>query len=232
MDWTEVRHRTVALFAQRGTGINGRSGLPDVLTEAQVRQAEEQFGVTFPDDYRQYLLHVSAGGKVRTLRFDGSRWDWDGAAPWENGKLHVPFPDHDTALAASDYLCDREPNREDFASEAAYQADYDAWDEAVGAAEDARTTGAVFLLEHGCGFSTLLVVTGPMRGRMWWDGRAACDRLSPLLNDDHEAATFEEWYLDWLAHEESRTTSDSSRDPARTPICDRWVGRKSPIQRA
>ncbi|MFE4540851.1 SMI1/KNR4 family protein [Streptomyces scopuliridis] len=37
--------------------------LPPVLSEAQVRRAEEQFGVVFPDDYRQYLLHVSAGGR-------------------------------------------------------------------------------------------------------------------------------------------------------------------------
>ncbi|WP_051055491.1 MULTISPECIES: hypothetical protein [Kitasatospora] len=90
------------------------------------------------------------------------------------------------------------------------------------AADDARDTGAVFLLEHGCGFSTLLVVSGPMRGTMWFDGRATCDRLNPLLNDDRRPATFAEWYLDWLAHEESMTTPEQRRADAGRPIWFRW----------
>ncbi|QKW22774.1 hypothetical protein HUT16_30080 [Kitasatospora sp. NA04385] len=229
VDWNEVRDRTVALYARQGMGVDRRGGLPGALSETQVRQAEDQFGVTFPDDYRQYLLNVSAGGWVRTLRFDGARWDWVGARYEDHAKLHVPFPDHDSALAASDDVWESEPKREDHVSDAAYRADHDAWEEAADAAEAARTTGAVFLVDHGCAFSALLVVSGPMRGTMWFDGRATCDRLNPLLNDDRQAATFAEWYLDWLAHEESLTTPEQHHAAYRrwnagvgTPIWLRW----------
>ncbi|MER6421071.1 SMI1/KNR4 family protein [Streptomyces sp. NPDC001137] len=228
VNWDEVRDRTVTLYARQSTGL-GRQELPQVLSETQVRQAEEQFGVEFPEDYRQYLLHVSAGGRVRKLQFNGSRWDWEGARYGDHEKLHVPFPDHDTALAASEEAWDRQPKREDYLSDAVYQADHNAWQEAADAIEAARVTGAVFLHDDGCGFYTLLVVSGPMRGTVWFDGRATCDRLNPLLNDDHRAATFAEWYLDWLAHEESLTTPEQRRAAHEswhagvgTPIWYRW----------
>ncbi len=206
--------------------------------------------MALPDDYRQYLLRVSAGGRVRRLSFDGSGWGWDGARYADHAKLHVPFPDHDTALVAAEDLWENEPKREGYASAAAYQADHDAWREAADAAEDARTHGAVFLCDDGCGFYTLLVVSGPMRGTMWFDGRATCDRLSPLLNgrptgtrpsrwgvrrwrrartDARQPASFAEWYLDWLAHEEPLATPEQHRAAYRSwhegtdaPIWFRW----------
>ncbi|MEW2133957.1 SMI1/KNR4 family protein [Streptomyces sp. NPDC005435] len=226
VDWDEVRDRTLALYARRGTGSGG---LPDVLSETQVRQAEEQFGVEFPEDYRQYLLRVSAGGRVRELRLHGERWDWEGASYGEHEKLHVPFPDHDIALAASEDAWDRRPQREGYASDAAYQADHDAWQEEAYATEAARATGAAVLHDDGCGFYTLLVISGPMRGTMWFDGRATCDRLNPLLTDAHRAATFTDWYLDWLTHEEPLTTParrraayENWRAGVDTPIWYRW----------
>ena len=36
-------------------------------------------------------------------------------------------------------------------------------------------------------------------------------KLHPLLNDDRQAATFAEWYLDRLTHEESLTTPEQRR---------------------
>lgn len=229
MDWGEVRRRTVALCGLQRAHLDGHGALPAVLSETQVRQAEEQFGVEVPEDYRQYLLQVSAGGRVRTLRFDGSHWDWGGAQYADHANLHVPFPDHDTALRASESASESEPEREDYVSEAAYLADHDAWEEVAEAAEAARTTGAIKLCDDGCGFYTLLVVSGPMRGTMWFDGRATCDRLNPLLNDDRQAATFAEWYLDWLAHEEPLTTPEQRRTTYQNwragtgkPICYRW----------
>jgi hypothetical protein len=233
VDWDEVRYRTVALYKRRGRGLRSRGRLPETLSETQVREVEEQFGVALPEDYRQYLLHVSAGGgEVRTLLFDGARWDWDGI---QHAKLHVPFPDQDSALAVLEDLWESEPKREDYVSSAAYQTDDIAWQQLVEEADAARTAGAIFLREHGCGFSTLLVVSGPMRGSMWFDGRATCDRLNPLLNDDRQAATFAEWYLDWLTHEEPLTTPEErhaahQRWSAGTgrPIWLRWFDAQSP----
>ncbi|WP_330290418.1 SMI1/KNR4 family protein [Streptomyces sp. NBC_00576] len=229
VNWSDVRERTVALYARQGSRAGAGVVLPPVLSETQVCQAEEQFGVVFPDDYRQYLLRVSAGGRVRTLRVDQSGWRWDGDRSEDRANLHVPFPDHETALAASEDIWLMEPQEGDYASAAAYQADHDAWRETADAAEYARTSGAVSLCDDGCGFYTLLVVSGPMRGAMWFDGRATCDRLNPLLNDDGQPATFGEWYLDWLTREEPLTTPElrraaSDRWHAGTdvPICLRW----------
>jgi hypothetical protein len=227
VNWDEVRNRTVALYA-RTPGM-GRQGLPAVLSEKQVRQAEEQFGIEFPEDYRQYLLRVSAGGRVRKLQFDGSRWDWDGASYRCHDQLHVPFPDHDSALAASEDAWASRPQREDYVSDAAYRTAHGDWYENADALEDARATGAIFLTDDGCGYYTLLVVSGPMRGTMWFDGRAATERLNPLLDDDGQAATFAEWYQDWLTHEESLRTSEQRRAAFRRweagvdkPIWYRW----------
>ncbi|MDN3025622.1 hypothetical protein [Streptomyces sp. S.PB5] len=60
----------------------------------------------------------------------------------------------------------------------------------------ARTAGAVVVQEHGCGFATLLALTGPLAGTLWWDGRATCDLILPLSPDHVRGArpvTFGEW---------------------------------------
>ncbi|MCG7527377.1 SMI1/KNR4 family protein [Streptomyces sp. OfavH-34-F] len=106
VNWDGVRKRTVALYTRQGARGGRDAVLPPTLSEAQVRRAEEQFGVVFPDDYRQYLLRVSAGGRVRTLQADQRGWHWDGDQPAD---LHVPFPDHDTALAMSEDIWLTEP---------------------------------------------------------------------------------------------------------------------------
>ncbi|WP_086847136.1 hypothetical protein [Amycolatopsis kentuckyensis] len=62
-----------------------------------------------------------------TLQFDGSRWDWDGAGYRRHDRLHLPFPDHDNALAASEDAWASRPERTDHLSDAAYQDAHDAW---------------------------------------------------------------------------------------------------------
>ncbi|MEH0532679.1 hypothetical protein QBA75_39190 [Streptomyces stelliscabiei] len=53
--------------------------------------------------------------------------------------------------------------------------------------------------EHGCGFSTLLAVTGPLAGTVWWDGRATCDRIVPL-SPDHLGGARPVRFAEWLRH--------------------------------
>lgn len=209
VDWDEIRARTLALYARRGQEATDVLAPP--LTEAEVREAERQFGISFPDDYRQYLTKVTAGGRVRQLRRDESGWHWAGDYDTDPARLQAPFPDHDTALAALEDLWSQQPQEKDYASPDTFQAAHEAWRDAADAADGARTAGTVLLCEHGCGFYTLLVVSGPMRGTMWFDGRATCDRLNPLLSDSGEPATFVEWYVDWLRHEEPLTTSEERR---------------------
>ncbi|MFJ9895488.1 hypothetical protein ACIQPR_19470 [Streptomyces sp. NPDC091280] len=223
VNWTGVRERTIALHARRNGPAD--TALPPALSETQVRRAEEQFGVEFPGDYRAYLLRVSAGGRVRTLRPGPDGWHWDGDHPADLAHLRLPFPDHDTALAASEDVWLAEPREERYASAEDFRAAHETWREAADAAEDARTHGTVRLRDDGCGFSTVLVLGGPMRGTMWFDGRATCDRLNPLLNDDGQPAGFGEWYLDWLTREEALTTPELRRAAS-----DRWhAGTDVPI---
>ncbi|MEV7975013.1 hypothetical protein [Streptomyces sp. NPDC086519] len=58
--------------------------------------------------------------------------------------------------------------------------------------QERKTSGAVFIQDNGCGFSTLLVVTGPHRGTMWFDGRATCDQILPL-NLEGRPVSFTDW---------------------------------------
>ncbi|MFG2644712.1 hypothetical protein ACGFYP_27520 [Streptomyces sp. NPDC048370] len=58
-----------------------------------------------------------------------------------------------------------------------------AWDGEYEVLQEYKTSGSVCIQEHGCGFSTLLVVTGPHRGTMWFDARATCDLILPLMLD-------------------------------------------------
>ncbi len=56
------------------------------------------------------------------------------------------------------------------------------------------------LQEHGCGFSTLLAVTGPLAGTVWWDGRSTCDLIVPL-SLDHAGSARPATFGEWLRHD-------------------------------
>ncbi|WP_432248678.1 SMI1/KNR4 family protein [Streptomyces sanyensis] len=172
--------------------MNGhRPGLPDPeavrrsvprpeqrLTETDVREAEGELGITFPVEYREHLLRHGNGngcghGGFRQLWRGPRGWGWYDDSDTNYGLLAEPFPHPDTYRAHDDDLAAREPSREDADA-------WEAWDCEAGVLEELKTAGAVYIRPGGCGFSTLLVVTGPHRGEMWFDGRATCDRILPL----------------------------------------------------
>jgi hypothetical protein len=64
-------------------------------------------------------------------------------------------------------------------------------DDAYGAQR--HLDGTVLLSDHGCGYSSVLVVNGPERGRVYLDLRGAGDGLVPSHAD------FVAWYAEWLA---------------------------------
>ncbi|MET8755542.1 SMI1/KNR4 family protein [Streptomyces sp. NPDC004667] len=164
------------------------------LTETEVADAERTLGVRFPADYRRYLCgpDVHGFGVVRTEH----GWRWPGDDTLRADLLSEPFPHPDSYLEADAALVDREPREADFDDPAGFTASWKAWDEECEEFEDRRTAGAMRLQEHGCGFSTLLVVSGPLAGTMWWDGRASCDLIVPLRLDpagDGPPVTFGQW---------------------------------------
>ncbi|MGW2822646.1 SMI1/KNR4 family protein [Streptomyces sp. NPDC001443] len=166
------------------------------LTEVEIVEAEQELGVSFPEAYRAYLREVSAGGALFSLERTGRGWWWAGNDAWRRELLAVPFPHPDSYAGADDELMAREPQAEAFEDDAAYRTARRAWADETEEFEDLKTAGAVVLQEHGCGFSTLLALTGPLAGTVWWDGRATCDLIVPLSLDHAGGARpirFEEW---------------------------------------
>lgn len=129
------------------------------------------------------LLYRSAAG-----------WGWLGDSDTNYDLLTTAFPHPDSYRAYEDELVAREPLTEDFPDHPAYQAACEQWNAECEVFEERKTSGAVFIQENGCGFSTLLVVTGPRHGSLWFDGRATCDRILPLNLDDRPVS-----FTDWLA---------------------------------
>ncbi|WP_199548034.1 hypothetical protein [Streptomyces sp. N35] len=95
----------------------------------------------------------------------------------------MPFLHPDSYAEADAQLDAREAQAEDFPDQEAYEKAWRAWDMECEEWEARKTAGAVVVQEHGCGFTTLLVVSGPLAGTLWWDGRATCELIVPLSLD-------------------------------------------------
>ncbi|MEU6841599.1 SMI1/KNR4 family protein [Streptomyces sp. NPDC046716] len=167
------------------------------LTDTEIVEAERELGVPFPQEYRAYLREVSAGGALFRLQRTARGWWWDGNDVWRRELLAVPFPHPDSYAEKDEELTEREPRADTFGDDAAYQTAWRAWADEVERFEDLKTAGAVVLQEHGCGFSSLLALTGPLAGTVWWDGRATCDRIVPL-SLDHTAGARPVRFQEWL----------------------------------
>lgn len=161
---------------------------PQPLSGTDLRAAEAELGIRFPYEYRRYLRRQNATGKANPLVRGPHGWGWRGDTSTNYALLAEPFPHPDSYLAYDDELGDREPSRDDAEAWAA-------WDDECGVLQERKTAGAVYIQENGCGFNTLLVVTGPHRGEMWFDARATCDLILPMRRQGR-AATFADW-LEW-----------------------------------
>ncbi|MFF3885993.1 hypothetical protein [Streptomyces sp. NPDC001914] len=90
----------------------------------------------------------------------------------------------------------RLPQTENYPTEDALSEAMSAWNAECWEFDERKAAGSVVATEHGCGFATLLVITGPLTGTRWWDGRATCDLIVPLSLDHSGGArpvTFGEW---------------------------------------
>lgn len=107
------------------------------------------------------------------LSGDGLRED-DRNERWQLGHLATPFP----LTRRWNPWESRDPNA---VSNDEYLASFDA----------RRVTGSLVIAEFGSGAFHRLVVTGPARGQVWFDDRAADGGLAP-------EAGFPAWYQNWL----------------------------------
>ncbi|MBO3744366.1 hypothetical protein [Actinoplanes flavus] len=110
-----------------------------------------------------------------------------------------PFPHPDSYVDDDDALYDRMPSREDFPGDEPFAIACRAWNEERDYFEERKTVGAIAIQDNGCGFATLLVISGPLAGTVWWDGRATCDLIVPL-SLDHAGGAQPVRFGDWLAH--------------------------------
>ncbi|MFI2640247.1 SMI1/KNR4 family protein [Streptomyces sp. NPDC018610] len=163
------------------------------LSDAEVRHAEQELGILFPGEYREYLLRRNGEGRVNRLRRTADGWGWEGDSRTDHALLGTDFPHPDSYRDQEDLLDAREPLREDFADEDAHRAAWRRWDDEYGESQDRKTAGAVCVQDNGCGFATLLVVTGPHRGEMWFDARASCDLILPMRLGG-EPVSFAQWF--------------------------------------
>ncbi|MFE0171429.1 SMI1/KNR4 family protein [Streptomyces sp. NPDC059002] len=210
-----------------------RFELRPVLTEEQVAAMERRRGVTFPAEYRSFLLEVGAGGAGP----DYGLFPVDPVTPVTPvapaavelvDAAAAPAPDAATPDAATPtpkppavplFRPERtreweehqsaEPQRAVYGDtvddEERFRRDYAAWDARDDELLDALTDGTLYLSEQGCGYYTLMALTGPERGTMWHDARAAAEGVIPVeFIGSTGRVTFAQWYAHWLTHAERR----------------------------
>ncbi|KOU30719.1 cell wall assembly protein [Streptomyces sp. WM6373] len=214
--WVGVRERVQSLIAApAGDRVFGAIGhkffLEDPLTPAELADLESQMGVSLPGEYRDFLLWVGAGGAgpsygVYPVRLIQGRWRWegDGADLADLSRLAEPFPREGADPEAVQSLLAEHPEEEDFEDIEDFDDAIEAWEgrwEPVMWSAD-RTVGAAVISTLGCAAREWLIISGPERGRIWFDNRADDEDLKPLLDEHDAPMTFTRWYLTWLERAE------------------------------
>ncbi|MEU8618118.1 SMI1/KNR4 family protein [Streptomyces sp. NPDC048623] len=211
--WAGVRERVLRvaghpgadkIFGARGHGFR----LGPVMREEQLRALEADLGVGLPAQYRSFLLQVGGGGAgpdygLMTPTLGKGGWQWRGiglafsAQPTTAEFAGRPFVAE--ALRSEFAALDaQEPTSDSYGTDEEFRRAYAAWDARYEELNDAREAGAVFLSEQGCGYTTLMVMTGPHRGSIWEDLRPMDRGIEPTGHD------FAHWYRSWLERTEQK----------------------------
>ncbi|MBT0768443.1 SMI1/KNR4 family protein [Kineosporia sp. J2-2] len=188
-------------------------GLAPHLDENEIAEAEGQFGIRLPDDYRAFLGEVAAGGAgpyygLFPLARDGQgRWGWtgDGAELTEITSLAAPFAPTDVTRQLREHEA-QQPDEDD-------DEDLERWQERAEEIlwEPSRSVGALCLCHRGCALRKWLVVSGPRRGQIWDDSRVDGLDLGPDATAEGAPLTFGRWYLDWLETAEAKVLGTADR---------------------
>lgn len=147
------------------------------LIELEVQEFEQQYQVTLPEDYRQFLLEIGNGGV-------GPNY---GLRRLLDPKRSIP----QLISHLWPHRIEWNLNRDQLDSVQEFNIEYE---------REEQTQGSLALSDMGCGYEILLVVTGEERGTIWQDLRAGDGGIVPLQNvkSGSERMSFSEWYEDWL----------------------------------
>ncbi|WP_203818068.1 SMI1/KNR4 family protein [Paractinoplanes ferrugineus] len=145
------------------------------LPGGEVAAFERAHGVSLPEDYRAFITKIGNGGPGR----------WGGAGPYYG--LH-PLQDWATSLWGMP-----EPHMLATPFPAEPGRVYSDWlSEVAPGDDDEPYRGTLALSDQGCGFLSVLVVSGPARGRITDNNDTPA---GPAFTDD---ADFLTWYERWL----------------------------------
>jgi hypothetical protein len=220
-EWRGVRERVLRLRGLPSgqevfAGFAHEFALAPPLSEAELADVEHAFGIRLPEDYRDFLLHVSAGGAgpgygVLTLHQVAHTWEWAAESTHRTdvARLREPFcPEHINGMPIDPLLL-QAPQQYDFEYRDDYEIAHRRWEETVWHPD--RTAGAVCLCDDGCLRRYWLVVTGEERGKIWRDYRIDGAGLAPLFDAHGRRLTFTRWYLSWLndAKEQAKSIDEA-----------------------
>ena len=176
-----ARARDARPFGAETSGIHP---LHPPLAEDEVAAVEARLGVALPEEYRGFITRVGDGGAGPAYgMFRLSSALREAKADAHPGLLAAPFPH------TEHYNPDKDPAVISFWDRADAGEVTEEEEDMQGLREAA---GTLPLCDEGCGYTHLLVVTGPTRGTMWIDSRGADAGFIPL------GATFLEWYERWI----------------------------------
>lgn len=176
----DVRARKLSCFGSESHGFR----LNPPLGEADLAAFEAERGIRLPEDYRDFLLHAGNGGAgpyhgILPLE------RWDAVARW------VEY-DEDEAMPA-DYLSRACPLRSGTTLEEMRQRATRIHTPESAESDEDNYQGAIALEDQGCTFYALLVVSGPLRGRVVYVDLQR--NRPPYVVEDPD---FLSWYEGWL----------------------------------
>ena len=138
------------------------------LGESQVADFEDRHGIRLPEGFRLFLLNLG----------DGGAGPYYGLLPLERALDVADEPTSDF-LSRPSPLVPGMPRDE-------------GWMDALGCTAEDCYRGAIALVEQGCSYYTLLIVSGPARGRVV---NVDLEHQPPYFPEDLD---FMSWYERWL----------------------------------
>jgi len=153
------------------------------ITKYELNLFQELYEIELPEQYRNFILHFGSEGC-------GPHY---GLIPIEQAVKNQKGQPQD-----AEFIAVSKPFKfKEFWNQQYTNGDYGAWETNYFKAH--WIDGALRISHEGCGYYTLLIVTGNEKGNIWKDARASDGGIYP---DGHyqavEKTTFEEWYLNWL----------------------------------